>query len=335
MSGKRSRRGSGNQSRLATSTEAELIERYFTRTGRAGRYVSLGVGDDAAVTRLPAGSELVAATDTIAEGVHFPRGTPAHALGHRCLAVNLSDMAAMGAEPLWATLALSMPKAAAPWLRQFSRGLFSLADRHGVTLIGGDTIRGPLVISVTILGRVKRGVFVRRAGARPGDGLYVTGSPGDAVAGRMAATGDLKGPGTAYLRRRFLYPEPRVQEGRCLATVASAMIDVSDGLHDDAGKLLRASGCGALLDARQVPLSGQLVRIAGARAALELALTGGDDYELLFAVPPQRERRLRRLAGSFGCIVTRFGTVTADRRLRWQLDGKPLRFRDRTFRHFD
>lgn len=311
-----------------------MIERYFARPGRAGRFVSLGIGDDAAVTRMPAGYELVTATDTLAESVHFPRGTPADALGYRCLAVNLSDLAAMGAEPLWATLALSMPKAAPDWLQRFSRGLFSLADLHGVALVGGDTIRGPLVVSVTVLGRVKRGAFVGRAGARPGDGLYVSGHPGDAVAGRLALAGRLRGRGVTRLRRRFLFPEPRVREGRRLARIASAMIDVSDGLHDDAGKLLRASRCGAVLDPRRIPLSRDLLRLVGPRAGLELALTGGDDYELLFAVPPSREKQLERVAGGVDCALTRIGTVTAGRRVRWMQDGKPFEFRDRSFRHF-
>jgi thiamine-monophosphate kinase len=314
--------------------EAALIERYFARPATRRRDVVLGIGDDAAVTRLAADFDLVTATDAIVEGVHFPRGTPPRALGHRCLAVNLSDLAAMGAEPLWASLALSIPRAEASWLRQFSRGLFALADVFAVELIGGDTVSGPLAMSVTVHGRVRPGRFVTRGGAKPGDRLYVTGHPGDAVAGRLLLGRDPGGRDARRLRRCFLYPAPRVREGHALVGLASAMIDVSDGLHDDAGKLLRASGCGADLDARRLPLSAPLRRLAGEGGAREMALTGGDDYELLFTVPARGERRLARLASRWSCTVTCLGIVTRRRGLRWSLDGIRYRFRDRTFRHF-
>ena len=324
----------GRVPKSSTLDEAILIDRYFARRSGARRDIVLGIGDDAAITRLAPGYDLVTATDAIFEGVHFPRGTEPRALGHRCLAVNLSDLAAMGAEPLWATLALSMPAANGAWLQQFSRGLFALADTFGVALIGGDTVRGPLGMSVTVHGRVRPGCFVPRSGARPGDGLYVTGHPGDAVAGRLLLGSRRARRGAESLRRRFLYPLPRVPEGTSLARIASAMMDVSDGLHDDARKLLRASGCGADLDAGSIPLSPELIRFAGIKAARELALTGGDDYELLFAVPPKMEQRLRRLTGRWACAVTRLGVITARRGLRWHLGGKPFVFVDRTFRHF-
>lgn len=331
MSARAARRRRAGRARRGSLGEDELIRRYFTRAAGSRGDVLLGIGDDAAVTRLARGYDLVIATDAIFEGVHFPAGTPPRALGHRCLAVNLSDLAAMGAKPLWATLALSLPAARPEWLAEFSGGLFALARRFGVALIGGDTVRGPLGMSVTVHGRVRPGRYVARSGAQPGHGLYVTGHPGDAVAGRLV-------PGTARgalaLRRRFQYPQPRVAEGAALVGLASAMMDVSDGLHDDACKLMRASGCGAELDARQLPLSRALVALAGTEAAREFALTGGDDYELLFTVPPGREPRLRRLAGRWGCAVTRLGTVVARRGVRWRLGAEPFEFRDRTYRHF-
>ena len=318
----------------STLGEALVIERYFVRPLRGRRDVVLGIGDDAAITRLQPGYDLVTATDAMFEGTHFPRGTPPRALGHRCLAVNLSDLAAMGAEPLWATLALSMPVANWSWLRQFSRGLFALADAFDVALIGGDTVRGPLGMSVTVQGRIRPGRFVPRSGARPGEGVYVTGHPGDAVAGRLLLGSRRGRRGTGSLRERFLYPLPRVREGASLAPIASAMLDVSDGLHDDACKLLRASACGADLDAGSIPLSRALIRFAGRGGGRELALTGGDDYELLFTVPPAMEPRLRRLTSGWACPVTRLGDISARRGLRWQLDGKRFVFADRTFRHF-
>ncbi len=315
--------------------ERVVIERYFMRPGRARRDIRLGIGDDAAVTRLAAGYELVTATDALIEGVHFPQETPPRALGHRCLAVNLSDLAAMGAEPLWATLTLSLPTAGSRWLREFSRGLFALADRYAVEIIGGDTVRGPLAMSVTAFGRVRPGRFVTRSGARAGDHLYVTGHPGDAVAGRLLLGKQDSDRGSARLRRRFLYPEPRVAEGAALVGIASAMMDVSDGLHDDIGKLLRASDCGADLDIGQLPLSAPLRSFAGEREVRELALGGGDDYELVFTVPPRRLASFEALSRRWSCAVSCLGVISARRGLRWRLAGQPFRFRDRTFRHFD
>jgi thiamine-monophosphate kinase len=328
------RRTRKRAARRSTLSEAAVIERYFAAFEKRRRDVVLGIGDDAAITRPPAGCELVTATDALFEGVHFPQATPPRSLGHRCLAVNLSDLAAMGATPLWATLALSLPAASAAWLREFARGFFTLADRFAVALIGGDTVRGPLGMSVTVHGWVRPGRFVTRRGAGPGDGLYVTGHPGDAVAGRLLLASPAAGRGGAALRRRFLYPAPRVREGASLVGIASAMMDVSDGLHDDAGKLLRASGCGAVLDAGRIPVSGELLRFAGPAAARELALTGGDDYELLFTVPPRLESRLRAVTRRWDCGVERLGTVTRRRALCWQIGGRPFAFRDRTFRHF-
>jgi thiamine-monophosphate kinase len=320
-------------SHRAALDEATLIRRYFDRPRTpAGSGVRLGIGDDAAIMRLPPGWDLVAASDMLVEGVHFPRGTPAAALGHRVLAVNLSDLAAMGAEPLWATLQISLPRPRAAWLRDFSRGLRSLASRTDVTLVGGDTVAGPLTLGVTLLGRVRPGRAVRRTGARPGDALFVTGTPGDAVAGRLLARG--RTASARRLRQRFLYPEPRLATGRALVGIATAMLDVSDGLHDDVTKLLAASGCGADLEVEQLPLSADLRRHATLRRARQLALTGGDDYELLFTVPAARVSRLGRVARLGGCNLTRLGTVTARRGARWHLDGLPFRFRDTTFRHF-
>ncbi len=310
--------------------EATLIRRYFSR--KAAGDVLTGVGDDAAITRLPSGLDLVTAMDTMVEGVHFPRGMPPRSLGHRSLAINLSDLAAMGARPLWATLSLSLPSARSDWLHDFSSGFFALARRYGVRLIGGDTVRGPLNISVTALGCVKPRSAVHRSDARPGDDLYVTGAPGDAVAGRLLL--DRGGSAGAVLRQRFLYPEPRLAAGRALVGVASAMIDVSDGLHDDLGKLLRASGVGADADAAMLPLSSALRRLAGPERGRLLALTGGDDYELLFSAPPEAAARIRRIASRVGCEITRIGCVVPRRTLRWMLNGRRYRFADGTFRHF-
>ena len=315
--------------------ERTLISRYFA--GRHGnrKDVVLGIGDDAAVLRLDPGWDLVVATDSIAEGTHFPAGIPARAIGHRCLAVNLSDLAAMAAEPLWASLALSLPAAEPVWMEEFAAGLFALADRSGVVLIGGDTVRGPLSATVTVQGRVRPGAAVTRSGAQSGDGIWVTGTPGDAVAGRLLPDDAAQISATVRdrLRQRFLYPEPRLRAGLALGALATAMLDVSDGLDDDIGKLMQASGRGAELDAGLLPLSAELRAAAGDRA-IEHALTGGDDYELCFTLPAQAEARLRVVASEWAVPVTRIGTVVAEPGVRWRYQGRVLQVPDTTFRHF-
>lgn len=313
--------------------ERTLISTFFARGARQRDDVVVGIGDDAAILRLETGFDLVVATDLIAEGTHFPHGTPAAAVGHRCLAVNLSDLAAMAAEPLWFSLALSLPSADEEWVAGFARGLFSLADRFGVELVGGDTVRGPLSATVTIQGRVRPGHAVLRSGACPGDGVWVTGHPGDAVAGRLLPEQALPEPSASALRQRFLYPEPRVREGLALAGIATAMLDVSDGLDDDLRKLLAASGVAADMDAGALPLSSALREVRGDQA-VECALTGGDDYELCFTVHPADEHRLREVAAAWSVSVTRIGTVVPGSGCQWRLHGKPLAVPDTTYRHF-
>jgi thiamine-monophosphate kinase len=275
--------------------EFELIERWFARLGAQRDDVVLGVGDDGALLAPHAGEQLVAVLDTLVEGTHFLPGSPPESVGHRALAVNLSDIAAMGAEPAWALLALTLPRIDAAWLEGFARGFGQLAKRHSVALVGGDTTRGPLSISVQLQGFVPPGAALRRSGAQPGDLLCVTGTPGDAAAGlEIARRAD--GPADTAARallERFLYPTPRLAAGRRLRDFASACIDVSDGLAGDAGKLAAASGCGVMLDAAALPLSAALRAVCGETAARRHALTGGDDYELCFALPPARLAALR------------------------------------------
>ena len=290
-------------------SEFELIARYFRSCGAQRGDVRLGVGDDAAVLECPPGQRLVAAVDTLVEGVHFPRGCPAASIGHRALAVNLSDLAAMGARPAWALLALTLPEAEEAWLEEFAAGFAELARLHGVALVGGDTTRGPLCVTVQILGHAP-GEPLLRSGARPGDALFVSGTPGDAAAGLAIEQGRLAAPGQAeYLRERFLYPTPRVALGQSLREYASACIDVSDGLLGDAGKLAAASGCGAEIAYADLPLSEPLVLAAGAERAHELALTGGDDYELCFSVSPANLERLLRQLPPQRWGYSRIGTL--------------------------
>ncbi|MBV9724265.1 MAG: thiamine-phosphate kinase, partial [Gammaproteobacteria bacterium] len=305
--------------------ESELIERYFRGCGAERADVVLGIGDDAALMRVPGGCELVAATDTLVAGVHFPPDSPAESVGHRALAVNLSDLAAMGARPAWALLALTLPQVDETWLEGFATGLGELARTHAVALIGGDTTRGPLCISVQLLGFVPAGAALTRSGARAGDVLFVSGTCGDAAAGLALEQRRLQAPPEArsWLRERFLFPTPRVALGEELRRFASACIDVSDGLLGDAGKLASASHVGAELAWNELPVSDPLTALLGERRARELALTGGDDYELCFAVPPAniarllmqlppqewRYTRIGALRAAPGAVVVRDGTV--------------------------
>ena len=313
--------------------ERTLITTYFDRRHAPRHDVILGIGDDAAVVRPEPGFDLVVATDCIVEGTHFPVGIPSVAIGHRCLAVNLSDLAAMAADPAWCSLALSLPAADPDWLTGFAAGLFALADRFGVALIGGDTVRGPLFAAVTVHGRVRPGQAMRRTGAHPGDGLWVTGHPGDAVAGRLLLATANATPAASTLRQRFLFPEPRVHEGLSLAGIASAMLDISDGLHDDVCKLLAASGVGAELEITALPLSPELRAVESERA-VECALTGGDDYELCFAVREADQQRLEAVAADWSVPVTRIGTVVEMPGARWRRNGQLVTVPDNTFRHF-
>lgn len=317
--------------------EFELIERYFRDCGATRADVPLSVGDDAALLDVQAGFQLVAAIDTLVEGRHFPAGSAPESIGHRSLAVNLSDLAAMGAQPAWALLAITLPTVDEAWLQSFADGFSRLARRHGVALVGGDTTSGPLCISVQVLGQAPHGQALRRAGGKPGDILFVSGTPGDAAAGLALEQGRLKTDeaGVAQrLRERFLFPEPRVGLGVRLRGIASACIDVSDGLFGDAGKLARASGCGMQISYEDVPVSMQLLAAAGEDGARELALKGGDDYELCFSVPPDALATLERDVPQASWSYRRIGTLTASGELSLARGGTVIKFSHSGFDHF-
>jgi thiamine-monophosphate kinase len=310
--------------------EFDLIQRWFSALGARREDVVLGVGDDAAVLELPPGQQLVAAVDTLVAGRHFPPGSPPRSVGHRALAVNLSDLAAMGAEPRYTLLALTLPQADDAWLQEFAGGFGALAQQYGVALIGGDTTSGPLTISVTVLGTVLPGRALTRSGARPGDLVFVSGTPGDAAAGLPLA--DRPAP-PAALRARFEYPTPRVALGRALAGVASACIDVSDGLAGDLGKLGAASGCAIEIEPALLPLSDALRALHALPRAQELALTGGDDYELAFTVPAAA-MDLAEIARAAQTRITRIGLVVPGAGV-WRRDGALVtQVAHRGFDHF-
>lgn len=314
-------------------SEFELIERYFRDCGAQREDVELGVGDDAAVLACAPGERLVAALDTLVEGVHFPMGCPAASVGHRALAVNLSDLAAMGARPAWALLGLTLPEVDETWLGEFARGLAELARLHGVELVGGDTTRGPLCVTVQVLGFIETAPL-RRSGGRPGDALFVSGTPGDAAAGLALEQGRLSSAAAPYLRDRFLYPTPRLALGRALLGYASACIDVSDGLLGDAGKLAAASGCGADIAYAGLPISESLVDAVGDERARELALTGGDDYELCFSVGAEKLGRLMESLPPAYWGYTRIGTLRATPGTDVLRDGAAVPIAHAGYEHF-
>jgi thiamine-monophosphate kinase len=317
--------------------EFELIARFFSKLGAERSDVRLGVGDDGAVVVPPASRELVMVTDSLVEGVHFPVGSPAASVGHRAFAVNLSDLAAMGAEPAWGLLALTIPRYDEEWLTQFARAAGDLCRKHGVALIGGDTTRGPLSISVTLVGIVPVGVALQRRGGRAGDAIFVSGSPGDSAAGLALEQGRLLVPdamSAQILRDRFLFPTPRCDIGVALRGLASACIDVSDGLGGDLEKLCAASDCGAEVDANSLPVSESLLGAVGRELAREYALTGGEDYELLFTVPLARLGAMTTAIANGLGPVTRIGSLVAGKGVRVFARGGVMQFSGSGFDHF-
>jgi thiamine-monophosphate kinase len=319
--------------------EFDLIGRFFRRATPldAQRGVVLGIGDDAALLRLPEGSDLVAAVDTLVAGRHFPLITDAHSVGHRALAVNLSDMAAMGAMPAWATLALTMPRADASWLQRFSDGLLELAREHGVILVGGDTTRGPLTVSLQILGSVPRGAELRRSGAQAGDVLAVSGTLGDSGAGLEFATSTPRAVDRAAvdaLIRRFDYPTPRVQLGLAARYVASAAMDISDGLAGDLPKLAAASGLHAHVQVERLPLSAAMRAAVSEAQAREWALGAGDDYELLLAAAPSMYPKLEAAARRLNLTLSIIGELSSGSGVSWSLHGAPYMPATSGYDHF-
>ncbi|MGO9935050.1 MAG: thiamine-phosphate kinase [Steroidobacteraceae bacterium] len=307
--------------------EFELISRFFSRRNapRAESGVILGIGDDAALLDVPQGADLAAAVDTLVAGRHFPADTAARSVGHRALAVNLSDLAAMGATPAWATLALTLPSADPEWLEGFSAGFFDLANAHGVALVGGDTTRGPLTVSVQILGHVQHGTALRRSGARAGDLLAVSGTLGDAGAGLLftgAPPANSSRSDVEELIRRFDYPSPRVQLGCSARAIASAAMDLSDGLVGDLPKLAQASGLHAHVFVERLPLSSAMRAAASPQQARNWALAAGDDYELLFAVPPSRYPELKAAADRLNLTLTAIGELRTGAGVTWSLNGQ-------------
>ena len=286
--------------------EFDLIARIRARVATRADVV-LGIGDDAALLAPPPGRQLVVTADTLNDGVHFPRGTSPADVGWKALAVNLSDLASMGAEPAWCTLSLSLPQSDPAWIEGFLDGFLDLAGQHGIALVGGDTTRGPLSIAVTAMGLVEPGRALRRDGARVGDEVWVTGTLGDAAGGLAL----LDREPVPALRARLDRPTPRVAAGRALAGIATACVDVSDGLLADLGHVCARSHVAARIDVDALPASAALMEVIGEADRIALQASGGDDYELCFTAPADAGADIDAVSARLGLQITRIGRIVA------------------------
>lgn len=321
------------QSSSAQLSEFDLIRRFFTRPARKA---VLGVGDDCALIEGRPGHHLAISTDMLVSGRHFFPDVAPRALGHKALAVNLSDLAAMGAEPRAFTLALALPEAEPAWLAELAAGMLELADAHGCELIGGDTTRGPLTLSLTVFGDVPEHKALRRDAARPGDDIWISGTLGDA----RLALGDCRGewllpePDFSQVRPRMELPMPRIALGMALRGVAHAALDISDGLVGDLGHILARSQVGALLDVDSVPRSAVMADQPEARQR-ECTLAGGDDYELCFTAPAGARETIAAIGERLGLALTRVGAITSEAGLRLvNRSGDPSPYAGSSFDHF-
>jgi len=314
--------------------EFDLIARYFTRPARQAR---LGVGDDAALLAPTPGQELVVAADMLVEGRHFLATADPYGLGHKALAVNLSDLAAMGATPRWVLLALALPAAEASWLERFAAGFFALADAHAVDLVGGDTTRGPRNLCVTVLGEAPTGQALRRSGAQVGDQIWVSGELGAAALGLRHLLGEatLGSAAAAACQIRLDRPTPRVELGLLLRGLAHAAIDISDGLLADLGHLLAQSGVGAEVEFAALPAAPALATCADAELAQHCLLAGGDDYELCFTAPPTHAAAIEAAGAELHLPVRCIGAIVAPTGLRLRdIDGHLMQPAQRGYDHF-
>jgi thiamine-monophosphate kinase len=317
-----------------SSPEFELIARHFTRP--AANAV-LGVGDDCALVDVTNGMDLAISLDTMVSGTHFFPDVDPENLGHKALAVNLSDMAAMGAMPYWAMLALTLPNVDHAWLASFAKGFFDLAQEYNVSLIGGDTTRGPLTMTVTIMGEVPAGAALRRSGAKVGNDVWVSGNVGDAALAVAHRHGRVVLAEEDYHEAlmRLYEPTPRVALGQALRGLATAAIDISDGLLADLTHICRLSGVGATVELQSVPVSGIGLKHIGSDAGRNAILAGGDDYELCFTAHPNSRESIQELTDVLGIPITRIGQIKRGKGVSLLgPDGKAVRIDGRGYDHF-
>uniref|UniRef100_A0A486XS35 Thiamine-monophosphate kinase n=1 Tax=Rheinheimera sp. BAL341 TaxID=1708203 RepID=A0A486XS35_9GAMM len=317
--------------------EFELISRYFSGCGAKRSDATIGVGDDGAVLQIRDGYDLVVTTDTMVVGTHFFPDDEPRALGHKLVAVNISDLAAMGAEPAWLSLALTLPEVNEPWLAAFAAGLHETADYYQCQLIGGDTTRGPLSLTMIAKGIVPRGKALTRSGAKVGDYIYVTGTLGDAALGLKLCQGlhEVSKKHQSHILQRFHYPSARVALGQALRNIASSAMDLSDGLYSDIQHILKRSAVGASIDVARLPLSQAVKDSCDSTTALQLALSGGEDYELLFTVPEAKRGSLDVLLSPYGVQLSCIGRITGVAgKLELKQGDQTLDYQHQGFVHF-
>lgn len=316
--------------------EFELIKKYFTEQAVNRKDVLLGIGDDCALLVPTERQNIAVTTDTLVAGVHFPHKTPPRAIGHKAIAVNLSDLAAMGAEPSWVSIALTLPQIDEEWVGEFCAGVFELCEYYNVQLVGGDTTQGPLSITVTAQGLTPVNKHISRSGAKAGDWLYVTGEIGDAALALQHYYGKVKLPDDALelVNQRLNYPMPRVLAGQALREYASSAIDLSDGLHSDLEHIRKASNVGVNIVLEDLPISNVLYDALGQQAAIELALKGGDDYELLFTVSADNKVGMETALANVGVTVTCIGQLNATDKITTTLNSQVTKINAQGFEHF-
>lgn len=317
--------------------EFELITSYFAKAGSPRTDVHCGVGDDGAVLQVRDGYDLVVTTDTMVVGTHFFADVDPRALGHKLVAVNVSDLAAMGAEPSWLSLALTLPVIEPDWLSAFAAGLHETAEYFNCQLVGGDTTKGPLSLTMIAKGQVPRGKAIKRSGAKVGDYIYVTGTLGDAALGLRLVQGvqQISKKHQAHILQRFHYPTARVALGQALRSVASSAMDISDGLAGDIYHILQRSAVGAYIDVQKLPLSQALKDSCDSAQAMQLALSGGEDYELLFTVPETKRGALDVLLSPYGVPVTCIGRITGQTgKLELKAGEQAFTYQHKGFEHF-
>ncbi len=313
--------------------EADIISALQASIGQSSSEVIVPIGDDGSVIATNANKQLVTTTDAITVDIHYPKGIEAKSIGHRCLAINLSDMAAMGASAKWASLVFSMPSIDSKWVEDFIIGFSNLANDNNVDLIGGDTIRGPEFFAVSLQGYVEQGQFINRTNAKEGDLIYMTGHLGSAAYGLELIINNNQNDDEQFIRS-FLYPSPRTKEGVLIAKYASAMIDISDGFYCDLGKISSKLNKGFEVDVLTLPIEPNLIEQTSQDKAINLALTGGDDYELCFTVPEKHENQfLEELTSEFDTLFTCVGQITESKELL-MAGNEGYALPESTFEHF-
>jgi thiamine-monophosphate kinase len=318
--------------------EFSVIDTYFKQNANQRKDVLLGIGDDAALSIVPAGQALVTTTDTLVSGIHFLADADPHAIAQKAVAVNLSDLAAMGAEPAWISLSLSVPEPDEQWLAAFASGLQEITHYYSIQLIGGDTVKGPLSITITAQGFVPPEQALLRSKAKPGDFVYVTGTLGDAGLGLDFLRGNVSVPdedNASYILRRLHYPTPRLLFGTSLRRVANACIDISDGLVADLAHILKASNCGATIHVDKIPLSRAMRESVDAERAAQYALGAGDDYELLFTVNEEQKGKLETALTNTNVVYTCIGQLTGmANKLELRQQNNPVKLTVTGYQHF-